>query len=103
MAAKKRITHKKAAAAAKRAAKKTARRRAPATATYKCPASIGVPVGDCAKVSLPTNVPKLVAELEAYLSCLCAWQTMLVNAFNACCADNSGGPGKVPPPPPPPF
>ena len=86
----------------KRATKRPAKQQAQSvTAKYKCRQDIPIPSGDCAKVQLPTDVAQLAAELEAYLSCLCAWQTAVAAAVNTCCG--GGGPNVVPPPPKPPF
>jgi len=71
-------------------------------AKYKCPADVPIPTGDCAKAHLPHDIGQLAAELEAYLRCLCAWQTKIAEVVNKCCG-GGGGPDLVPKPPPPPF
>jgi hypothetical protein len=83
--------------AKKKRAKKTPKK---LVAKYRCPAGVGPIPAPCQQASLPHNVPQLAAELEAYLRCLCAWQTVVTRVVNNCCG---AGPENVPPPPPPPF
>jgi len=88
--------------AAKKKKKKAAPKKpAKIVASYSCPPSIPAPTFPCTSMApLPTSVPKLVAELEAYFKCLCAWQQVVERVVNRCCVS---GPENVPPPPPPPF
>jgi hypothetical protein len=97
MAAKK--TAAKKGGAAKKSAGKSGGPKKKPIPNYIC--TLGIPTGPCAVANLPTNVPQLAAELEAYFKCLCMWQVAVTDEVNRCCG--AGGPGNVPPPPPPPF